>query len=149
MKREELQALTTELQEIHDELAVKKNTYRNLIRLSACITPLKVYPQYSGQVDAVCSELQDYTHNRSSVQDILFETEDLISLLNAELSKDTVLGTLQKGYEDVKDRINDAVPDEVKEACEEAATQLKDRSRQVKKAVKSKIRDWLLADDEE
>lgn len=149
MKREELQALVTELQEIHDELSAKKNTYRNLIRLSTCITPLKVYPQYSCQVDAICTELQDYTHNKASVQDVLYEVDFLISSLRTDSSKDTMLDTLKKGYKDAKDRINDAIPDEVKEACEDTAAQLKDKNRQVKKAVKSKIRNWLLADEEE
>lgn len=164
MGKEELQNLVSEMQDICDELSFgPKDVYSqtsSLIRLSTCMGSLKAYPCYSPMADEVLSSIQDYASAPGSLETIIAETGELISILTEEAERDSVLDTLKKGYAEAKDKVAEVIPEEVKDACKEAAKQAKgiyqDTAQQAKevrkkaeKKAKSKLRSWLLSDDEE
>lgn len=153
MKRKELQELVTELQDISDALYSAEddvNPIANLMRLCTLMARLKSYPQYSAMVDNVLNAVETYTQdkNRAALVAVVAETEELIDFFNEKL-ENSLVNTLKKGYEEAKDRIDEVIPEEVKDVCKETAQQVKDASRKVEKTAKSRLRNWLLSDDDE
>lgn len=153
MKRKELQELVTELQDISDALYSAEddvNPIANLMRLCTLMARLKSYPQYSAMVDNVLNAVETYTQdkNRAALVAVVAETEELIDFFNEKL-ENSLVNTLKKGYEEAKDRIDEVIPEEVKDVCKETAQQVKDAGRKVEKTAKSRLRNWLLSDDDE
>lgn len=160
MKKEELQKLVTELQDICDSRSSKKDPISNLIRLSTCMGKLKSYPKYSTVADEMLDMIGTYDANDPfSLELIIAHTELLISFLNDDLEKGSIPDSLKMGYEEAKNRIDAIISDDVKDACKgkaievkdvckETAGQAKNMCRKAEKIVKFKLRNWLLADDD-
>jgi len=163
MRKKELQELVTELQNIYDELLVApSDVYRQtslLIRLSTCMKELKTYPLYSPLADNILNAIQDYANDPGFLETVIPETMCLISILTEELERDSVMDTLKR-YEEAKTKITKAIPEEVKDTCTVAVEQVKnvykdvaeqasEVRKNVEKKAKSKLRSWLLSNDEE
>lgn len=161
MKREELQELVTELEDICNSLSSNENTIGNLIRLTRCMGKMNSYPPYSIVANEMLDLIDSYDANDPySLELIIANTEFLISVLNEVLEKGSILDSLKTGYEEAKNMIDAAISDEVKDACKEKAIQVKDVCketaeqakdvcRKAEKMFKSKLRNWLLSDDDE
>lgn len=170
MMKQELQELVTELQDICnsllamesqsvlDPVSAQNNEIDALIRLTICIHRLKRYPLYIKKADEILDAVElyqqtySYTHQDASKKcyivhmDIVSKTEELISELNQLLEID-LLASLKKGYAEAKDTVADAIPDEVKDTYKVAVTTLHDVGRKAEKRLKSKLKNWLLSDD--
>lgn len=161
MRKEELQELINELQDTCDSLSSRENNINNLIRLTSCMGKMKSYPQYSTVADEMLDLIGDYDEDDPySLELIIANTELLISVLSEVLEEDSILDLLKMGYKGVKDTIYANISDEVKDAYKETATQFKDACkvkvdqakdvrRNAEKIIKSKLRNWLLSDDDE
>lgn len=154
MKRKELQELVTELQGISDALYSPVEGYdtqtNDLMRLCTLMARLKNYPQYSEMADDVLDAIELYATNpdHDALMTVVAETESLTEFFKEKL-ENSLVNTLKKGYEEAKDRIDEVIPEEVKDVCKETAQQVKDAGRKVEKTAKSRLRNWLLSDDDE
>lgn len=150
MKKEELHELVTELQNICDSLSSNENQIKKLVRLVNCIKRLECYPRYNSRVNEILDAIQTYTWtSMKSIDPIIFETECLISEINESLEREPLFTTVKKGFEEVKSTIDESIPEEMKDACKETIGQVKAIGQKTQKTVKSKIRNWLLSDDDE
>ena len=153
MRRKELQELVNELQSISDALysaTGDEDSTTDLMRLCTLMARLKSYPPYSAMADNVLNAIDTYTKkkDRPALVAVVAETEDVISFFNEKL-ENSVTNMLKKGYEEAKDRIDAVIPEEVKDACEETVAQVPTAGRKMEKTAKSRIRNWLLSDDDE
>lgn len=153
MNRNELKVFVSELVTVRDFLlsaSSQSETFDALNRLISYMAYLKnqKHPIFSTRADDILDFIQPYKHNDAEyIQDLVSEIDSLISDINAFLDKD-VFSLLKKGYAEAKDMISDAIPEDVKETCKEAASQVNEAYKNTERTVKSKIRNWLLSDDE-
>ncbi len=158
MMKQELQELVTELQDVCDSLSEQhnpNNDLNNLIRLTVCMGNLKKYTLYTQMVDEILNLIQLYENTyRYSYKEcysikvgIVLKTKELISKINQLLEVD-LFASLKRGYSEAKDTVTDAIPDEVKATYRSAVSTLHDVGRKTEKRLKSKIKNWLLSDDD-
>lgn len=157
MRKEELQELITELQDICNLLSSEKDHVKNLIRLTSCVGKLKSYPEYSTVADEMLDAIETYDpKDPYSVEFIIAYAKLLISALNDKLNKGSALDSLKIGYGKLKDTIHTTVSsDEVKEVVDQLKNSSKEKAeqamnmyREAEKVVKGKLKSWMFPDDE-
>lgn len=152
MKRKELQELVTELQAISNALYSTTDSrvpLADLMRLCTLMARLKSYPQYSEMVDNILNAIEAYSqvNTREYLVAVVAGVEELINVLKEKLDN-SLANILKKGYEEAKDRLDEVVPEEVQDACRETASQVKGVARKAERTAKTRLRNWLLSDDD-
>lgn len=142
MRQAEKQQVVTELHEICEVLKTyEKDPSKDLIRLAYCMAKLKEDLNYSKKekADLILNMIESYTKGIMCIDNIVYEIEELIIELEKE---ESVLVNL-------KVTLDEAIPEEVKDACKEKAGQIKEITKEAKKSIKTKFRNWLLSEDED
>ncbi|MCI8344605.1 MAG: hypothetical protein HFJ42_01265 [Clostridia bacterium] len=148
MKKEELNELLAELKDICRELSDDGDLFENLMRLTVSISKLKDHPIYSKVADKILSQIQACAFGLVPVSYVICDVELLIVNIDKDLKKDSITTVLKNGCQEAKAKIDSVIPEEVKGACKATVCQLQSASHNVEKKLKSKIKNWLLSDDE-
>ena len=175
MKREELQRIVTELQEIKIDFETGGFNVKNLMRLESCMGDLRKYPKYFERAEGILNMIEDFQYY--SLNEFVYVIKRTVDILNEDIEtgeNTTVFEIIKKGCKDAKDIVFGAIPEEVKSKCGEAINtasiigagiadtvkqeipkyaekveQLKGAPKKIERKVKSKLRDWLLSEDSE
>lgn len=149
MTKQELQELVTELKEICTALSSVEDedleTFDILRRLNACMDNLKKDPLFADRADEIIYEVVRHMRDDTDLDCVVSETEKLIS----EIEIHCLLSSLKKGYDKAKDTVADAIPNEVKDTYKSTANTLHNVVHKTEKRLKSKIKNWLLSDDDD
>lgn len=148
MKKEELNELVSDLKDICRELSADGDLFDNLMRLTVSISKLKSHPIYSKVADKILNQIQACAFGLVPVSYVICYVELLIVNIDKELKKDSITTVLKSGCQEANDKIDSVIPEEVKGACKATVCQLQSASHNVEKKLKSKIKNWLLSDDE-
>lgn len=171
MKKEELQRIITDLQEIKNAFETGEFNIQNLMRLASCMGDLRKYPKYFERTEGILNMIKEYMVYAED--DFVYAIEKTIENLTAyveSIEEGTIFGTIKRGYKDVKNIISEAIPEEAKNKCGEAINtasiigatvkqempkciekveQIKGTPKKFERKVKSALRNWLMSEDSE
>lgn len=175
MKKEELQKIIAELQEIQNDFETGGVNAENLIRLALCMGDLRKYPKHFEITERILSIIKDFQFY--SEEDFVYVIKRTVDILKKDIEtgeKITVQEAIKKGCKDAKDIVSGSIPEEVKNKCGEAINtasiigagiadtvkqempkyaekvgQLKEVPKKIERKMKTSLRNWILSEDEE
>ena len=168
MKKEELQRIITDLQEIKNAFETGEDKFKNLIRLVSCMGDLRKYPKYFERAGGILNMIEeDMIYTEDDFVYVIEKTIEDISEDVENIEEGTIFGSIKRGYKDAKNIVSEAIPEEaintasiigagiadtVKQEmpkCIEKVEQIKGTPKKVERKVKSALRNWLMSEDSE
>ncbi len=175
MKKEELQRIITDLQEIKNAFETGEDKFKNLIRLVSCMGDLRKYPKYFERAEGILNMIEeDMIYTEDDFVYVIEKTIEDISEDVENIEEGTIFGSIKRGYKDAKNIVSEAIPEEAKNKCGEAINtasiigagiadtvkqempkciekveQIKGTPKKVERKVKSALRNWLMSEDSE
>ena len=135
MKKEELQRIITDLQEIKNAFETGEDKFKNLIRLASCMGDLRKYPKYFERAEGILNMIDEYILYKD-VKNIISEAipEEAKNKCGEAINTASIIGATVK----------QEMP-----KCIEKVEQIKGTPKKFERKVKSALRNWLMSEDSE